>query len=152
MSDRKHLPGKFVWFELVSSDAKKAQAFYGEVLGWKTRSFPMGNFTYDMILTGDSLDTMVGGYAEPRHGQSAHFISYVSVEDVDRAAKLVTENGGKVVGPPMDIPTVGRFARVADPQGAEFCLFKSSNGDPPDADAPQGAFFWNELHTADPAK
>ena len=42
MSDRKLLPGKFVWFEHASKDAKKAQAFYGEVLGWKVKPFPMG--------------------------------------------------------------------------------------------------------------
>ena len=60
MSDRKLLPGKFVWFELVSRDAKKAQAFYGEVLGWKVASFPMGNVNYEMILAGETLDTMIG--------------------------------------------------------------------------------------------
>ena len=42
MSDRKLLPGKFVWFEHVSQDANKAQEFYGEVLGWKVRPFPRG--------------------------------------------------------------------------------------------------------------
>jgi uncharacterized protein len=41
MSDRKVLPGKFVWFEHVSKDAQKAQEFYGEVLGWKVKPFPM---------------------------------------------------------------------------------------------------------------
>jgi len=65
MADRKPLPGKFVWFELVSRDAKKAQAFYGEVLGWKVQPFPMGNFTYEMILAGDTPDSMIGGYAAP---------------------------------------------------------------------------------------
>jgi hypothetical protein len=50
MSDRKLLPGKFVWFEHVSRDAKKAQEFYGEVLGWKVKPFPMGDVAYEMIL------------------------------------------------------------------------------------------------------
>ena len=54
MSDRKLLPGKFVWFEHVSEDAKKAQEFYGEVLGWTVRPFPMGEVAYEMILTGDT--------------------------------------------------------------------------------------------------
>src|SRR5262245_10562377 len=48
MSDRKLLPGKFAWYELVTRDAKKAQAFYGEVLGWRVQGFPLGNFTYEM--------------------------------------------------------------------------------------------------------
>ena len=50
-------------------DAKKAQAFYGEVLGWKAALFPMGNVNYEMILAGDTLDTMIGGYAAPKNGR-----------------------------------------------------------------------------------
>jgi predicted enzyme related to lactoylglutathione lyase len=160
MPDRKPLPGKFVWFELVSRDAKKAQAFCREVLGWKVEPFPMGPFTYEMILAGDTLDTMIGGYtASANDRQPSHWISYVSVEDVDATAKATTAAGGKVVAP-SDLPSVGRRARIGDPQGAELCLFKNATGDP--ADAPMahggfpsvtpGRFFWNELHTSDPTK
>jgi predicted enzyme related to lactoylglutathione lyase len=154
MTDRKLIPGKFVWFELVSRDAKKAQAFYGEVLGWKVKPFPMGDFTYEMILTGETLDTMIGGYAPPKgNGQPSHWISYVSVEDVDAAAKAAILNGGRVVDAPSEIPGVGRTAGIVDPEGAEFHLLKSSNGDAPDTPtAPPGRFFWNELHTTDPTK
>ncbi len=147
--DPKLLPGKFAWFELVSKDAKKGQAFYAEVLRWRTEGYPMGNFTYEMVYAGD---TMIGGYAAPKSDrQASHWISYVSVADVDRAAKIAVENGGKIVEAPSDIPNVGRRARIADPQGAEICLFKSQTGDPPDVEeAPAGRFFWNELHTTDP--
>jgi len=152
MHDRNWIPGKFVWFEHVSSDARKAQAFYGEVFGWKVAPFPMGPSTYEMILAGETPDTMIGGYATPGPGQGAHWISYVSVEDVDAAAKAAAANGGKVVQAPVDIPTVGRSARIADPQGGELCPFKSGGGDPPDDPAPQGSVFcWNELHTSDVA-
>src|SRR6266851_2567884 len=130
MSDRKPLPGKFVWFELVTRDAKKAQAFYGEVLGWKTVPFPMGKFTYEMIYAGDTPDTMIGGYAPPKNdSRPSHWISYISVEDVDATAKAATANGGKVVEAPSDIPGVGRRAGIADPQGAELYLHKSAAGD-----------------------
>jgi predicted enzyme related to lactoylglutathione lyase len=150
MSDRKLLPGKFVWFELVSRDAKKAQAFYAEVLGWRVVQFPMGDSTYEMIFAGD---TMIGGYATSKSDrQPAHWISYVSVEDVEAAAKATTANGGKVIEAPYDIPGVGRTVRIADPLGAEICPFKSATGDPPDEPATQGRFFWNELHTTDPTK
>jgi len=149
MSDRKPLPGKFVWFELVSKNPKKAQAFYGDVLGWKVQGFPMGDQTYEMIFAGD---TMIGGYAAPKGNQPSHWITYVSVEDVDAAAKASAANGGKVIDAPYEIPGVGRTARIADPQGAEICPFKNAMGDPPDGDATQGRFFWNELHTTDAAK
>jgi predicted enzyme related to lactoylglutathione lyase len=149
MSDRKPLPGKFVWFELVSRDRKRAQAFYGEVLGWKVEAFPLGDQSYDMIRAGDA---MIGGYVAPTIDRlPAHWISYVSVEDVDAAVKTAAANGGTVVDAPYEIPGVGRTARIADPQGAEICPFKSAMGDPADEEASQGRFFWNELHTTDPA-
>ena len=149
MPDRKPLPGKFVWFELVSKDPKRAQAFYGEVLGWKVQAFPMGDQTYEMIYAGD---TMIGGYAVPKSArQPSHWISYVSVEDVDAAVKAAAANGGNVIDPPYEIPGVGRTARIADHQGAEICPFKNATGDPADEDASQGRFFWNELHTTDTA-
>jgi predicted enzyme related to lactoylglutathione lyase len=148
MTDRKLLPGKFVWFELVGGDARKAQAFYGEVFGWKVRSFPMPGGSYDMIYVGD---TMTGGYAPAVDARSgAHWLAYVSVEDVDLAARAAAAGGGKVAEAPHDIPSVGRRARVVDPKGAELGVFRSSGGDPPDSDAPQGGWCWNELHTPDP--
>src|SRR3989454_2017118 len=150
MADRKLLPGKFVWFELVSRDAKKAQGFYGEVLGWKIEPFPMGKSTYEMILAGG---TMIGGYTEPESDRErSRWISYVSVEDVDAAAKAAAANGGKVIEAPYDIPGVGRTAWIADPQGAELSPFKNAMGDPADALPPAGGWAWNELHTTDVAK
>src|SRR5260221_14795590 len=99
MSERNLLPGKFVWFELIATDAKKAQAFYGEVLEWKTMAFAMDNGTYEMILAGDTPDTMIGGYApHDSAGRPAHWIAYVSVQGVDATAKAAAPNGGKGVG------------------------------------------------------
>ncbi len=154
MADRKLIPGKFVWFEHVSKGARKAQEFYGAVLGWKTAPFPMGSATYDMICAGDTLDTMIGGYATPTSDrQPSHWIAYVSVEDVDATAKAATASGGKVVEPPSEVPTVGRRVRIADPQGAEICAFKNASGDPEDTPTtPHGRWLWNELHTTDPTK
>jgi uncharacterized protein len=143
----KHLPGKFVWFELVTADAKKAQRFYAEVLGWRTEAFEAGADSYDMIWAGER---MIGGYDQPKRGQTPHWISYVSVENVDAAARAARENGGKIVIEPFDMPDIGRAARIADPQGAELSLFKSAKGDPADSMAPHGVFLWNELHTPAP--
>jgi predicted enzyme related to lactoylglutathione lyase len=152
MPDRSPLPGKFVWFEHASKDAKKAQAFFAEVFGWKVQAFPMGGSTYEMIWAGDTPDTMVGGYQPPADGP-ARWVSYVSVDDMDATVKAVAANGGKIVKAPYDLPQVGRFAHITDPQGAEVSLFKNPAGDPPDVDqAPHGRFFWNELHTTDPNK
>lgn len=150
MPDYKLIPGQFAWYEHISKDAQKAQAFYREVLGWKIEPFPMGDSKYDMIYAGDK---MIGGFAAPKDKQQpAHWISYPSVENVDATVKAAKANGGRVVEQPYDIPTVGRMARIADPQGAEICPFTSAGGNMPDGLPSVGAFFWNELHTTDPAK
>jgi hypothetical protein len=149
MTDRQSLPGKFIWFEHVSSDPKRAQAFYGEVLGWRVEPFAAAGFTVDMAYVGDA---MIGSFTEaPGAGQPPRWIACVSVEDVDAAAKIAGESGGRVLDAPSDIPAAGRMARIADPQGAELYLFHKLTGDPPDADVLQGNWMWNELHTTNPA-
>ena len=140
--------GKFVWFELVTANPAKAQAFYGEVLGWKVEKYPMEGFTYEMIKAGDAP---VGGYAEPRGKAPAHWISHVSVADVDAAVKKAVAAGATVVEPATDVPTVGRMARIRDPFGAELFLFRGAGEDMPDA-VGAGRFCWNELTTTDDAK
>jgi predicted enzyme related to lactoylglutathione lyase len=157
--DSKPRPGKFVWFEHASSDAKKAQAFYEEVLGWKVHRWNDSDTAYDMILAGETTDisTMIGGYsALESNREKPHWISYVSVDDVDAAAKAAQTNGGKVLEAPHDVPYAGRMARIADPQGAELYLFKKEGGDPPDGPMseppPRRRFFWCELHTTEPEK
>jgi predicted enzyme related to lactoylglutathione lyase len=144
-------PGKFVWFEHLSADPKKAQEFYARVLDWKHEAW--NDSGYEMIFAGDTMDSMVGGYGEAAPDQPAHWISYVSVEDVDAAVATAAANGGTVVQPPQSRPGVGRSARIADAQGAELCLFKSDSGDPPDSPSteppPLRRFFWAELHTTD---
>jgi hypothetical protein len=153
MSDRKLLPGKFVWFEHVSKDSKKAQEFYRNVLGWNAKPFPMGEATYEMILTGDTWDTMIGGYTPPETDcKPSHWIATVSVMDADAAANFAAANGGKVLDAPSEIPSVGRRARIADPQGAELGLLTAARGDKADAPATSGGWLWNELHTNEPKK
>ena len=149
MTDRQTRPGKFIWFELVTREPKRAQSFYAELLGWKVQPFPMGASSYDMIYLGD---TMIGGFVDDADCPRAHWTSYVSVADVDASVKAATANGGHVIEGAHDIPRAGRRALIADPQGAALGLFKNVAGDPPDAPAPNGGFLWVELHTPDPVK
>jgi predicted enzyme related to lactoylglutathione lyase len=143
------LQGKFVWFELVTRDARKAQAFYGEVLGWKVTAFPMGPTTYEMITAGEAT---IGGYDTAGKGEAPHWTSYVSVADLDAAMAKVKNAGGKVLEAVKDVPTVGRMVKIADPTGAVLNLYQSASDDEPDAPWKAGTFNWNELHTADPAR
>lgn len=143
--------GRFVWFELVTKDAIAAKRFYPEVLGWKLAEMDMGpGGKYAMFNAGE---VGVGGISmdPPQAGVPDHWISYVSVDDVDSTAKKVTAAGGEVLAEAFDIPTIGRMQPVADPTGAAFVLFKGASADKEAATGP-GSIHWNELSTSDPDK
>src|SRR5262245_60725251 len=98
-------PGKWVWFELVTPDAGRAQAFYRVVLGWKVQSFPLGGLTYEMVYAGS---TMIGGYAAPRRpGERSRWVSCVSVDDVDGTLADAVAFGARMLEPAVDVPGVG---------------------------------------------
>lgn len=138
----------FCWFELVTPDTEAAKAFYGAIIGWDTEltSGPAGPYT--IFKTRDGVH--VGGMLEMRDMPPA-WLGYVAVDDVDAFAGKIATAGGQVHKPPQDIPDVGRFAVVADPQGAMFVLFKDTSASPPPRPAPRspGALGWTELHAID---
>jgi predicted enzyme related to lactoylglutathione lyase len=86
-------------------------------------------------------------------GTPPHWIIYIGTPDVDATAAAAQRLGGKVLKSASDIPNVGRFAVLADPQGAAFAAFTPLPGSSDDAAAPTGAvgeFTWHELATTDP--
>jgi predicted enzyme related to lactoylglutathione lyase len=142
-----YLHGKFVWFEHVSNDIQKSRTFYAELFGWKSDGVPMGEMTYHMIQNGGQG---IGGFRAAMSGMPGHWISYLSVADVDAAVKSAQAAGAKLLMPPTDLASVGRAATIADPTGAALSLWKGAQGDPPDAQSvPPGAWYWNECWTPD---
>ncbi len=141
--------GRYVWFDLMTTDVSRAKAFYSDVVGWKTTPWSGGD--YEMWSAGD---TQVGGLMaeapeEQRAGMPPRWLAYLGTEDVDATSKKARELGGHVLVPPKDISEVGRFAVLADPQGAAFAIFKpAGTGDAPDTHA-LGSFGWLELNTTD---
>ena len=114
--------GAFSWNELMTSDVAGAKAFYSEMFGWNMSDDPMPEGTYTTLKVGDN---MVGGMmAIPAKakGMPSTWGSYVTVDDVDNQIKRAEQLGGKVIVPAQDIPDVGRFAVISDPQGAMLTL------------------------------
>lgn len=149
--------GQFVWYELVTTDAPAAQAFYQAVIGWDAKDAGMPGWAYT-LLSVPASQTQVGGLMSlpsttPDQGGQPGWLAYVAVHDVDYFAKRVTHAGGSIHKEPADIPGVGRFAVVADPQGAFFVLFKGTSDQAPQAPKPgtPGHFGWHELHARDQA-
>lgn len=145
--------GRFVWYEHLTRDVPAAVAFYADVAGWKTQPFGQGG---DYLMWVGSQGPLGGVMRLPdeaaRAGVPPHWMAHVQVDDVDAKAALARRLGGKVHHEPTDIPTVGRFAVVADPQGAFLGIFQPGGGDMPLHDpAKAGEFCWSELRTSDGA-
>jgi hypothetical protein len=140
--------GRFVWHELMTTDPQGAGTFYSKVLAWKTQ--PSGMPDYTIWVAGK---TQTGGLmAQPdsarQSGAPPSWLIYIGTPDVDATAAAAEHLGGKVLKAPADIPGVGRFAVLADPQGAAFAVFKPGGNPPPDG-APPSEFTWHELATSD---
>jgi len=117
-------PGTLAWFELMSSDPAKAQDFYTKLAGWTTKTMDMGTMQYTVASVGE---TMVAGMMKADANVPSHWLVYFSVADCDASAAKAGQLGAKAHVPPTDIPDVGRFTVLQDPQGAYFALiqFKS---------------------------
>jgi hypothetical protein len=146
------MPGKFVWYELMTTDAEAAAGFYRDVIGWGARDAEIPGLRYTLFTI--EARSVAGLMALPPEALAAGarpaWIGYVAVDDVDASTERVKRAGGSVHHGPEDIPDVGRFAVVADPQGATFALFKGNMEDShvPSQSTP-GGVGWHELHAAD---
>src|SRR5262245_301045 len=134
--------GQFVWHDHTSKDPQAAQDFYGKLLGWTYAPFETDQGTYPMITKNGQQH---GGFGPAEGGSPPSWVGHVVVDDADAAAKRAEAAGGTVLTT-MDIPDVGRFAIIRDPQGAVISAFKPGGGE---GTVGEGAFVWDELHTSD---
>ena len=119
--------GDFIWYELMTTDAEGAKAFYDAVVGW---SFGEGAEEFQGYRMINTSDGGVAGGVMPlnaemqQHGARPTWLGYLNVGDVDAKVASIEAAGGKALMGPMDIPSVGRIAMVADPQGAPFYVMR----------------------------
>ena len=116
-------PGSFCWSELITTDRERAASFYGDLLGWSSRTDSMGPIAYTEFKNGASS---VAGMMEMA-GIPPHWGVYFAVDDADATIARATELGGRCLRPALDLP-VGRFAALADPQGAGFSVIELAGG------------------------
>jgi uncharacterized protein len=145
--------GKFVWYELMTTDPKSAETFYRSAVGWGAQDSGMPDMPYTLFTAGT---VPVAGLMEiPQRvldgGARPFWSGYVAVDDVDASAAAAKRDGGTIHHAPDDIPGVGRFAVIGDPDGATLCLFKAgggAQGEPPAPGTP-GTAGWRELYAGD---
>ena len=151
--------GGFIWYELMTTDAEGAKAFYDAVVGWNVGEGSPEFKGYRMI--GRSDGKLAGGILPiddemAQHGTRTGWLGYIHVADVDQSVAAIEAAGGKTWMGATDIGSVGRVALVTDPQGAPFYVMKPN---PPagDPNAQSDVFSptevqrcaWNELVTTD---
>ncbi|NUP06080.1 MAG: VOC family protein [Polyangiaceae bacterium] len=125
-------PGAITWLELYTNNTDACGKFYAQTIGWRTEAHDMGPMgTYTMFYRPtEAKEGGVGGMMNMppnMKGVPPHWLAYFAVTDCDASAKKAQELGGSLLMPPTDIPNIGRFAIVKDPQGAVFAIYKNEH-------------------------
>jgi len=121
-----------VHFEMPADDRKRMAKFYEKVFGWETKMLGPEMGEYVTVATSESDEngpkrpgTINGGFYPKEHDGPARYPSLViAVDDIEKSMKHVTESGGKVLGEPMDIPGIGRYASFLDTEGNRVSMLK----------------------------
>ncbi|MEX2177664.1 MAG: VOC family protein [Gemmatimonadaceae bacterium] len=143
--------GQFVWYELMTPDSEAARTFYPAVTAWGTEDWDKDSYSM-WTANGEPIGGIV--QLRPDHlaeGMRPMWMPYIEVDAVDSAAARLSSLGGTVLFGPKDIPGTGRFAVVADPQGATFAIHTPQ--EPAyafDGTRTPGRFVWHELITTNP--
>jgi predicted enzyme related to lactoylglutathione lyase len=121
-----------VHFEIPAKNIQKLKTFYENVLGWKIINASMPGMEYWLIHTvptdekGMPQRPGVNGGLYPRTPDmpNATQVNYVTIENIDEYTAKVTAQGGKILTPKQQVPTVGWIAVAEDPEGNQFGLLQ----------------------------
>jgi predicted enzyme related to lactoylglutathione lyase len=145
--------GRFVWHELATTDPDAAAAFYPKVAGWTVG--PSQNdpsYRYWMNRGKPVGGLMLLPEQAKNMGAPSNWLPYVAVPDVVATTRQAVALGARTYVEPKDIPGVGKFAVLADPQGATFAVYRGAAEQGGHDGAPNmGEFSWHELMTTDAA-
>ena len=118
MDEKLKRHGSISWSELMTSDVAGAKKFYSELFGWKFEDMPMENMDYTVVSVNDDEVAGMMPFPPDSPPMPPNWGLYITVDDVDATAEQASGMGAKIVMPPQDIPEVGRFCVMQDPQGA----------------------------------
>jgi len=144
------IPGKFIWFELATSNPDQLKNFYSAVFNWQFQSITQTDEQYTLIKNGNH--NLAGLFkAKPREGVNlaALWIGMMSVDDPGKAAATAKNAGGSVHTSAKALPNRGTYALLRDPEGALFGVLRSDSGDPPDREIENDNIFWMDLFAKD---
>lgn len=143
-----HQPGKFVWADLVSGDAKAASQFYADLFDWKVVQIDPNYFV--ATNKGKKVAGIAQHSAKEHDGSHTRWLPFISNANPDQIAAFTQKNGGQVLQGPLDIDGRGRAAILSDPEGAVVGVLNTTHGDPTDHEAQVGEWIWQELWASNP--
>lgn len=124
-----------VHFEMPYEDRRRMADFYSQAFGWKTQLLGADMGSYVVVTTtesgADGRPTKPGAinggfFQKPEDASGRHPSLVIAVTDMAEALKKVKGAGGKLLGEPMDIPGVGRYAGFLDTEGNRVSLLQPS--------------------------
>lgn len=142
-------PGVPCWVDTWQPDVAAATDFYAGLFGWEFDEGPSGGDGHYRVARLSGLDVAAVGALPPGSPQAA-WNTYVAVEDVDAAAAAAQAAGGSVLVDPADVGgDAGRMAVLADPSGAELCLWRAQRRTGAELVNAAGSWNWSNLLTGD---
>ena len=143
-----HLVGKFVWYDLFTNDLQSASRFYEGLFGWSFfDTTSKEKLVKTIALDGVPIANAIHIDSGKGNVNECLWLSYMSVEDVDRALMVAKKNNGTIYMQPKNLPNRGRVAIVKDPEAALFAIVTTSDGDPPDQGFVRNRWMGSELWT-----
>lgn len=155
LQEATHYPhGAFSWVDLAATDPAGAKQFYAALFGWTFEDAPAGEGQpYTMFfLQGKPVAGMIAvGPEQQKAGVTSHWVSYITVDDLDATTGKVAWLKGAVISPPFDVPGSGRMSVVRDPTGAGVSLWQPREHAGSAYASGIGVPGWHELFTGDVA-
>lgn len=117
-------PGVVSWNELVSRDPDASGKFYTQLFGWTADTMNMGpGMDYTFFKVGESREAGLLRMPAEAGPAPTMWMSYVTVSDLPSAIAKAKALGAKLCKDVTSLP-MGRFAIIADPQGATLGLWE----------------------------
>ena len=141
--------GRFIWHEIMSTSPAGSIDFYTQLVGWTHQDLP-GDMPYNLFMLGETpaAGCMQLPAEAQEQGAPTHWLGYIHACDIANTVGQARELGANILHE-MEVPEIGKFAVLMDPQGGVVAFFQPADAPLPERDAENGEFSWNELATTD---
>jgi predicted enzyme related to lactoylglutathione lyase len=140
-------PGVPCWADLATPDVAEAKSFYSAVLGW---TYPPADEAYGGYVIAEVGGPVagIGTLSDDQHPSA--WTLYFASDDVDKTAAAITEAGGLVEVPPVDVGPLGRMLIASDTAGASFGVWQAGLHIGASIVNEPGGITWEDLRSTDP--